>query len=156
VGGGGGQAGSAPNVPGMQPGDVVESISPQQKEYLGERGKALGTQRAKIDADASAAMQSNLLWDQLRNESQTWTPDKFAEQKGELNKYYLAVKNAFGAKDPTLADQVGDFEAFQKKRWTGGKIDCEGGFWEGCISGNADDRILSALSPPCQSRGLGR
>lgn len=106
-------AGTPTNAPAAPVG-ATAAISPQQHEFLKERGESLGRQFEQIDEDAAAAVRSNFLFDNLRNDSRTWNMGKLANAAGEARAWLSAVAHAFNV-DPSGIDQkLGDFQAFNK------------------------------------------
>lgn len=93
----------------------------QQQEQLSGFGKGQGGALAKdFDqnrAQAASAVNNNYLFDNMRNEARSWTPDRFAPSLQEARNYFLSFGHLFGLKDedmPQLNEQVGDFNSFNK------------------------------------------
>lgn len=97
-----------------QGGVPLAAISPQQHEFLQERGKTLGEQFGKIDTDAAAARESNYLFDNLRNDSKTWEMGKFASIEGDARAYLSAIAHSFGIQPTGLDQKLADYQAFNK------------------------------------------
>jgi len=108
-------AGGAPPVAAPQPGaPVIKSIGPQQEEFLKNRGETLGEQFKETDEAATSAVQSNFLFDQMRQDSQTWLPGSFAEWKNDALADIKGIANTFGVATPNLDQRVADYQAFGK------------------------------------------
>lgn len=101
---GGGAAGAS---------DIAE-ISPTQQHFASERGTKLANQFDKIDVDAASAKDSNYLFDNMRNDSQTWDMGKFAVWEGDARAYLSAIAKSFGVDTPELNRKLADFQTFQK------------------------------------------
>lgn len=90
------------------------SLAPMQKEQLEARGKELGEYRSTLDAQASSAVQSNFLLDQMRNESQSWQMGKFADVEGEARGYLQSFARGFNIDTPQLDQKLADYQSFVK------------------------------------------
>ena len=93
---------------------IPVEISPEDRAYATERGKSLAQQREKIDHDATAAKDTNYLFDNLRNDSRSWDMGKFANIEGQARQYLSAIAQTFGIAAPQLNEKLGDYEAFAK------------------------------------------
>ena len=102
VGGGGGSVGQAVAPP------------PMQEHFMTERGKDLGEQFQQIDHDAAAAKESNYLFDNLRNDSQTWQMGQFAPIEADARAWLSATAHSFGIESPGLDTPLADYQAFNK------------------------------------------
>jgi hypothetical protein len=101
-------------IPGTQTTGQAAAPPPLQSHFLTERGDHLAGQFEKIDSDAAAAKDSNYLFDNLRNDSQSWDMGKFADFEGEGRAWLSAAAHAAGIDSPGLDKPLADFQAFGK------------------------------------------
>lgn len=92
----------------------AEAPPPLQQHFMTERGKDLADQFNKIDADAASAKEGNYLFDNLRNDSQSWTMGKFANFEGDARAWLSAVGHTMGVDTSGLDKPLADYQAFLK------------------------------------------
>lgn len=111
-----GPAGSAGATPGGIPGfgSHATGLSEVEKHAAGERGKTLEKQADAVEEAGNFAIQNNFLLDQLKAESKSWQPGKWAEVKGEAKGYLESFSKTFGIATPDLDKQLGDYQSFVK------------------------------------------
>ena len=113
---GGQQTGrTGPSGAGASSSGVGQAAAPPPtlEHFMVERGKDLAEQYQKIDADAASAKEGNYLFDNLRNDSQTWQMGKFADWEGEGRAWLSAVAHQFNL--PFEGDKpLADYQAFLK------------------------------------------
>lgn len=119
-----GAHGAAGSVPGgqhvvMGGGGQAEAPPPTQAAFMHERGKDLAEQFQKIDADANSAKEGNYLFDNLRNDSQSWQMGKFANWEGDARAWLSAAGHAFGIPAEndimkSIDKPLADYQAFLK------------------------------------------
>lgn len=121
VGGGTSPQGAPPSAPtGTSPpgpsatGGQAAAPPPLQMHFMEERGKDLAEQFQKIDADAASAKEGNYLFDNLRNDSQTWQMGKFADWEGDARAWLSAAAHHFGIPAEGLDRPLADYQAFLK------------------------------------------
>lgn len=115
----------APGSPPGTPGEATTILGPNnqpiqtqiplaKEHFLEQRGKDLAEQFHKIDADAAQAVQSNYLFDNLRNDSKSWEMGKFADFEGDARAYLSAIAHTFGIATPELDHKLADYQSFNK------------------------------------------
>lgn len=101
-----------PAVPVMS---IPHGPGPGLAAETAERGKGLGEAGHEYDEQATAAVQSNFLLDQMRAESKTWAMGKFADFEGNARAYLQAAREKFGLPaSPEDQQKLADFQAFNK------------------------------------------
>jgi len=103
----------------LVPGSTAVTENPLVKEFVHERGENLAQEFARIDADAASAKEGNYLFDNLRNDSQSWDMGKFANWEGDGRAWLSAGAQLLGMpdKDPAvqaLNKPLADYQAFLK------------------------------------------
>lgn len=102
-------------MPSQMAGQGYQSqLSPTTTHYQEARGKDLAAYEEKVGTEADAARQSNFLFDQMRNESQSWDMGKFAPVEGNARGWLKAVGQSLGIATPGLDEKLADYEAFNK------------------------------------------
>lgn len=77
--------------------------------------ESLENAASEVDKKAGEALNDNFLLDQMRQESQSWEPGKFADWEGQYRAYAQASRKAIGLPDdPELNKSLGDYQAFNK------------------------------------------
>jgi hypothetical protein len=109
-----GTAGNSTPVVDASGKPIIAQQSPTATHFQQERGHTLGEQFNKIDADASSAIEGNYLFNNLRNDSQTWDMGKFADIAGDAKAYVSAISNMFNVDPGALDKSLGDYQAFTK------------------------------------------
>lgn len=116
-------SGATSAVEGMPPGAIPTGMTPITQEFMHERGENLANQFGQIDADAASAKAGNFLFDNLRNDSQSWQPGRFADWEGDARSWLSAVGHTVGISDTdpdmkALDTKLGDYQAFLKSSGT--------------------------------------
>lgn len=113
--------GSPPGTPGqfepmLLPGGGVafKNVGPMQEEYYKMRGEHLGTQFKQIDDQAASAVESNYLYDNMRNDSRTWDMGKFANWEGNARAYISAMAQSLGIDAQSMNQKLADYQSFNK------------------------------------------
>lgn len=115
VGSTAGMPGAAGAAPASGAGGIGQASAPPptQLHFMEQRGKDLAEQYQKIDTDAASAKEGNYLFDNLRNDSQTWQMGKFADWENEGRAWLSAVAHQFNV--PFEGDKpLADYQAFLK------------------------------------------
>jgi hypothetical protein len=88
--------------------------NPLLSEFMHDRGENLAQQFNKIDADAASAKEGNYLFDNLRNDSQSWQMGKFADWEGDGRAWLSAGAHLLGVPSDGLDKPLADYQAFLK------------------------------------------
>lgn len=106
-------------IVGAPSGFIPNALPPVLQEFQHERGETLAQQFNQIDHDAASAKEGNYLFDNLRNDSQSWQMGKFADWEGDARAWLSAVGHTIGIPDnnpdlKSLDQKLGDYQAFLK------------------------------------------
>lgn len=93
---------------------VQTGLSPLEAESQKSRGEALEKYSENLDTAATNAVNQNYLINRMRAESQTWTPNAFANIAGDLRNYMNGFATSVFGDSAVKQPALGDWQAFNK------------------------------------------
>lgn len=103
-----------PSDPQQTSGQMYSKVPPGVEETMTNGIERIDGMQEQASKDAVSAAQGNATIQRLRDTSQSWTSDKFAEWHNDARTWSMAIGHQLGINDPRLEQQVGDFAAFNK------------------------------------------
>jgi N-acetylmuramoyl-L-alanine amidase len=103
-----------PSIDAKSGGPVVISGSPGATKFQEATGEELAKEQHEIRVEAADAQDQNYLFDSIRQASQGWSQDRFADWKADAKQYISAIGHQIGINTTNIDASLGNYTTMTK------------------------------------------